>query len=264
MDILPVAGYLAALLIGIVMGVTGSGGSVMAIPVLNYLFLMNINATTTHALFVVAVSSTAGVLLNMRKGNMEWSLVLLFASPMIVAVYLVRTLLLPAIPDILVEWHSVSISRDLGITLFFCISMAAASVYMIADTSLKEAGEHQKYRLTRALLASTGIGAATGITGIGGGFLIVPALSGLLRVPMKDAISTSLLIVAVKSYVGFIGDLESVSIEWRILLRFTAIAVIGMLLGVHFSDRIPEKGLKKKVGWLILLLACVILYKELF
>ena len=103
MEAFQLIGYAGAFAIGLVMGTTGSGGSAMAVPIFNYLFLMDMHSTTAHSLFVVGMSASAGVLLNLRKHRLDWQLSLLFAIPMAITVYLVRRFLLPSIPDVLVR-----------------------------------------------------------------------------------------------------------------------------------------------------------------
>jgi len=108
------------------------------------------------------------------------------------------------------------------------------------------------------------VGVITGLIGAGGGFLIVPALVVFAKVPMRIAVGTSLVIIAFKSLIGFLGDIgQGYPIDWTFLIIFSVIAIIGLLLGVFFSAYVSSKQLKKGFGWFVLAMAVVILLKEL-
>ncbi len=108
------------------------------------------------------------------------------------------------------------------------------------------------------------VGLLTGIVGAGGGFLIIPALVMLAKLPMKKAVATSLLIIAIKSLIGFIGDLQNLDIDWAFLLKFTALSVIGIFIGIWLTRFIEGSKLKKGFGWFVVAMAIYILFKELF
>lgn len=267
METLQLLGYVGAFAIGLVMGATGSGGSAMAVPIFNYLFLMDMHSTTAHSLFVVGMSASAGVLLNLRKQRMDWQLALLFSIPMIITVFVVRKFLLPSIPDELFRMatYNVVITRDLAIMVLFGVLMAIAAVLTIKDgkgrPSVRSGSDK---RLFSVLLFGMGIGTITGITGTGGGFLIVPVLVVFLRLPIKKAIVTSLMIIALKSFTGFIGDMGSIEIDWMLLLSFTAISLTGMTIGIQSSHLISERILKKGFGFMVLGISVLVISKELF
>lgn len=107
------------------------------------------------------------------------------------------------------------------------------------------------------------VGVITGIVGAGGGFLIIPALVLLAKLPMKKAVATSLLIIAVKSLIGFIGDVQNLSIDWVFLGIFTALAAIGIFIGIWLNNFIDGKKLKKGFGWFVLVMGIYIIYKEI-
>jgi len=259
-------GYAGALVLGIIMGTTGSGGSAMAVPMFNYLFLLDMHTATAHALFVVGISAMVGVLLNMGRQRVEWYLSLLFAIPMMFTVFGVRRFLLPLIPEVIFEWkaHGLFIDKDLAIMLLFGLLMALSAILAI-----KEHGGRSKFgketgnRILPIPLFGIGIGILTGITGTGGGLLIVPVLLVFLKMPFKKAIATSLLIIALKSFTGFMGDLGQVEFDWLLLFSFTALSLTGMFLGVQCSHRLAEKNLKKGFGYMVLVISLFVFYKEL-
>ncbi len=119
-----------------------------------------------------------------------------------------------------------------------------------------------KYNYPLILIEGFIIGVLTGIVGAGGGFLIIPALVLLAKLPMKKAVATSLLIIAIKSLIGFIGDVETMHIDWPFLLLFTGLSVVGIFIGIWLSKFIDGKNLKKGFGWFVLLMAIYILVME--
>src|SRR5690606_1970728 len=266
METLQLFGYAGALALGMVMGTTGSGGSAMAVPMFNYLFLMDMHAATAHTLFVVGVSAMVGVLLNLGRQKVDWQLSLLFSIPMIIAVYGVRRFLLPMIPEILFELkpYGLSIGKDLCIMLLFGLLMALSAFFTIKDQGGRfRFGKASRNRKLPIGLLGIVIGVLTGITGTGGGRLIVPVLLVFLKIPIKKAIATSLLIIALKSFSGFMGDLGQIQIDWLLLSSFTALSLTGMFLGVQCSHRLAEKNLKKGFGYMILGISFFVFYKEL-
>ena len=155
-------------------------------------------------------------------------------------------------------------TRDIAIMLFFAMVMLLASVSMIRNKR-EETDEQSEISYNYPLIVVEGlvVGVLTGIVGAGGGFLIIPALVLLAKLPMKKAVATSLFIIAIKSLIGFIGDVENLEIDWYFLLSFTAISVVGIFLGIYFNKFIEGKKLKKGFGWFVLIMGVYIIYKEL-
>ncbi len=266
MDFTQILGYLGALIIGIVLGLIGGGGSVLTVPILVYLLSINPVVATAYSLFVVGVSSLLGALQNIRKGLVDFKTAVVFAIPAFIAVYLTRRFLIPAIPDYLFEVGNFTVTRDIGIMIFFAILMLLASYSMIRGKSKnRDAGNTEiKFNYPMIVLEGVVVGVITGIVGAGGGFLIIPALVILAKLPMKKAVATSLLIIAIKSLIGFLGDVETMEIDWLFLLSFTAFSLLGILIGVWLNKYIEGGKLKKSFGWLVLIMGLYILIKEIF
>ncbi|UAB81315.1 sulfite exporter TauE/SafE family protein [Marixanthomonas sp. SCSIO 43207] len=264
MDIFEIFGYLGALLIGLVLGLIGGGGSILTVPILVYALSLNPVTATAYSLFVVGGTSLVGAIKNMRKGMVDLRTAIIFAIPAFIAVYLTRAFLIPAIPDQLFEVNGFIVTKNLAIMLFFSVIMLLASVSMIRnkrnDTD-QNTTIHYNYPLI--IVEGLVVGTITGIVGAGGGFLIIPALVLLAKLPMKKAVATSLLIIAIKSLIGFIGDVQNLNIDWPFLILFTAISVVGIFLGVWLNKFIDGKKLKKAFGWFVLLMGIYIIYKEL-
>lgn len=264
MDLNQIFGYIGALFIGVVLGLIGGGGSILTVPILVYLLFVNPVTATAYSLFVVGVSSLVGAIRNIQKGLVDFRTATVFAIPAFIAVYATRRYLVPAIPEELFSIGDFMVTKNIGIMLFFAIVMLVASVSMIRNKR-EDKGETSKVSYNYPLIIVEGVlvGVITGIVGAGGGFLIIPALVLLAKLPMKKAVATSLLIIAIKSLIGFIGDVENLDINWTFLLTFTSISVVGIFLGIYLSNFIEGKKLKKGFGWFVLIMGIYIIYKEL-
>ncbi len=264
MEITEILGYIGALFIGVVLGLIGGGGSILTVPVFVYLMHINPITATAYSLFVVGVSSLVGAIKNFKKGLVDLRTAIVFAIPAFIAVYTTRKYLVPAIPDHLFNIGEFMLTKNIGIMIFFAIIMLLASISMIKNNKKDVAqGSKIQYNYPVILIEGIIIGVLTGIVGAGGGFLIIPALVLLAKLPMKKAVATSLLIIAIKSLIGFIGDVENLEIAWNFLLPFTAVSVIGIFIGMYVSNFIEGKKLEKGFGWFVLAMGVYIIIKEL-
>ncbi|NNE32547.1 MAG: sulfite exporter TauE/SafE family protein [Winogradskyella sp.] len=264
MEVIEILGYVGALLIGLVLGLIGGGGSILTVPILVYALALNPVVATAYSLFVVGATSLIGAIKNMTKGMVDFKTAIIFAIPAFIAVYLTRAYLIPAIPEELFEVNGFMVTKNLSIMLFFAIIMLLASFSMIRNRR-KDTNEESEVTYNYPLIIVEGlvVGAITGIVGAGGGFLIIPALVLFAKLPMKKAVATSLLIIAIKSLIGFLGDVQNLDIDWVFLLSFTGISILGIFLGIWLNKFIDGKKLKKVFGWFVLIMGVYIIYKEL-
>jgi len=263
-DIQQLLGYFGALLIGVVLGLIGGGGSILTVPILVYLLFINPVTATAYSLFIVGVTALVGAVRNIQKGLVDFKTAIVFAVPAFIAVYLTRKYLVPAIPDELFTINSFVLTKNIAIMLFFAVVMLIASVSMIRSRrSDSEEDTIVSYNFPLIIVEGLIVGVLTGIVGAGGGFLIIPALVLLAKLPMKKAVATSLLIIAIKSLIGFIGDVENLEIDWMFLIKFSTISVFGIFLGIYLSKFIKGQNLKKGFGWFVLLMGIYIIVKEL-
>lgn len=259
MDVL---GYMAAAFIGISLGLIGGGGSILTVPVLVYLFRISPVVATSYSLFIVGTSSCAGSFNNYKKGFVHLKTALLFGIPSVATVYGIRKMLLPSIPANLFNIGSYTVTYPLVVMVLFAILMIAASLSMIGGNASTRttALPPQSYKL---ILLGIAIGTVTGMLGAGGGFLLIPALIFLVGLPMKEAVGTSLFIIAINSLTGFTGDLGHQAIDWFFLARFTGIATAGIFIGSALSKKIAGDKLKKGFGWFVLAVGIFIIIKEI-
>lgn len=265
MELFDILGFFGALIIGVVLGLIGGGGSILTVPVLVYLLMINPVTATAYSLFVVGTSSLVGALNFMKKKLVDFRTATVFAIPAFIAVYATRKWMVPAIPEYLFTLWGFEVTKGIGIMLFFALIMVLASISMIKGNGGEVVPETKvKYNYPLIIIEGIVVGILTGIVGAGGGFLIIPALVLLAKLPMKKAVATSLLIIAVKSLIGFIGDVENLDIDWTFLLIFTALSIIGIFIGGYLNKFIDGNKLKKGFGWFVLIMGIYIIWKELF
>ena len=261
-----ITGYIASIFIGISLGLIGSGGSILTVPVLVYLFGIGVEMSTAYSLFIVGSTALVGGVRNAFLGNVNYKTAVVFTIPAFIAVYTTRAYLVPAIPSVIMTLGTYVLTKDIAIMVFFALVMLAASVSMIRNKRKKEE-ENAVPQLNLPVIIIEGavVGVLTGIVGAGGGFLIIPALVLFAKLPMKKAVGTSLLIIAAKSLIGFIGDVQRYGdqLDWTRLLTVTAIAVFGIFIGIYLNTFIDGKKLKKGFGWFVLLMAEYIIGKQL-
>src|SRR6218665_341503 len=262
-----IIGYLAAVLIGISLGMVGSGGSILTVPVLVYLMSVNPLLATTSSLFIVGSTSLIGGLRSYGKKLVNFKAATEFGIPSIFSIFITRHYILPALPDHLFSVGNIHVYKPAFLMVVFAVLMLAASLSMIFNSRREVVAavdtEH-KYQALPLVLLGLAIGLITGLLGAGGGFLIIPSLVIFLRLPMKTAVGTSLLIIAINSLFGFLFSLKQFEYDWQLLLSFTALAIAGLFIGSKLADKIPGSLLKKGFGWFILLMGLYIIFKEIF
>lgn len=262
-----IIGYFASALIGISLGLIGGGGSILTVPVLVYLFGVDPVPATAYSLFIVGCTSLVGAWPKYRDGMVNLKTAVIFGIPSIVAVYITRAYLVPLIPNPAFSIGGFVVSKAMLMMGLFAVLMVLASVSMIRSRPappVDQSAESQHFNYPVILLEGTLVGVLTGLVGAGGGFLIIPALVLLSKLPMKQAVGTSLLIIAAKSLLGFTGDLHHYTFDWKLLSSVTALAVLGIFIGNRLSRQVDGEKLKKAFGWFVLAMGIYILIKELY
>lgn len=263
---LPVVfGFIAALFVGVSLGLMGGGGSILTVPILVYLFNVSPVLATAYSLFIVGSSSLIGSYRYYKKNLISFPSAVAFGIPSIISVFLTRKLIVPAIPEEVFQVGEVMIQKDLLVMFVFSVVMLIASVKMIKGRGqLENLEEGGPINYLPIALRGLFVGVIAGFVGAGGGFLIIPALVFMAKLPMKKAVGTSLLIISVQSLIGFSGDLGHAAIDWSFLLVFSSIAVGGIFLGGMLSLKIPGAKLKPIFGWFVLLMGVYILGRSFY
>ncbi|MFN3952706.1 MAG: sulfite exporter TauE/SafE family protein [Thermaurantimonas sp.] len=262
-----ILGYIASIFIGITLGLIGGGGSILTVPVLVYLLGVEPVAATAYSLFIVGLTSAIGSYSYFNKNLVNIRTSIVFGIPSIAAVFFTRAYIVPAIPDQVFEVGTFMVLKSLLLMVLFAILMIAASYSMIKKEKPKPetSGEPQvqKFNYPLILLEGSVVGVLTGLVGAGGGFLIIPALVVLSKLPMKEAVGTSLVIIAAKSLIGFFGESSETPMDWPLIFIVSAMSVVGIFIGTYLSKHIDGKKLKPAFGWFVLIMGIYIIVKEL-
>lgn len=258
-----ILGYFSAIIMGAVLGLIGGGGSILTVPILVYLLKVDAVSATGYSLFIVGFSACFGAYNYWKKGFVDFKTGAIFSVPAFIGVYAVRKWGVPMMPDVLATYGEWNLTKPFVILMVFAIMMLLSSVSMIRGRKDSEVEEDKEFNYPLIALEGVVVGAITGFVGAGGGFLIIPALVVLAGLRMKVAVGTSLMIIAVKSLIGFIGDIQSnPNLDWNLLGIFTAIAVVGIFLGTMLSNKVPGEKLKPAFGWFVLVMGTFMIVKE--
>ena len=267
METLEILGFFGAFIVGLILGLIGSGGSILSVPILVYLFGINPVTATAYSLFIVGTTSLIGSIKNLMNKLINYSTTLLFSFSAVITVYLTRKYLIHLIPETIIDSDLIFLSKNQLIMLLFSILMLVAGFLMIKRTPKTIVGLKQTKTIApnKFLIFAEGslIGFLTGLVGAGGGFIIIPILVILSDLRMKAAIATSLAIISLKSLIGFIGDVQNLKIDWIFLLLFTLISVMGIFIGQLFAQKVPENKLKMVFGLFVIIIGTSILFIEL-
>lgn len=260
-----ILGYIASLFIGIALGLIGGGGSILTVPVLYYLFGVAPVLATAYSLFIVGITSLVGVLPKYRQGLVNMKTAIIFGAPSIIAVFATRKYIIPVLPEHIADIGAFELTKPVLLMVVFAILMLATSISMIRSKKKKDGVEdEQVFNYPLIFIEGTIVGILTGFVGAGGGFLIIPALVLLSKLPMKQAIGTSLIIIAAKSLIGFTGDLGHTTIDWTLIISISLLAIVGIFIGNKLSEKLDGEKLKKGFGWFVLVMGAYILISELF
>lgn len=259
-----IAGYSASILIGISLGLIGGGGSILTVPVLVYLFHLDAVVATAYSLFIVGATSVVGAVSYLKNRMVNLKTAVIFGVPSVLTVFWSRAYIVPLVPDEIITIGNLLITRNILLMLFFAMLMIIASYNMIRSNKHKVSDIESTQPLNYPMIAFQGaiVGVLTGLVGVGGGFLIIPALVLLCRLPMKEAVGTSLLIIASKSLIGFWGESSETLVNWPLLLSITTFAILGILLGFTIAKKIKGEKLKPAFGWFILAMGIYIILRE--
>lgn len=257
-----IVGYFLAILIGMILGLVGGGGSMLTLPLLVYVFKVDIILATGYTMFIVGLTSAVGSFTYIKNGWVDVKKAMAFGIPSIIVVFVVRNWVVPEIPEVLISTDEFQLSQQSFIMLFFALLMLVASVMMIKKTKPIESMADASMNLKMIVVNGVVVGGVSGFVGAGGGFLIIPALVIFSNLPMREAIGTSLVIITANSIVGFMGEFGNQNLDWYLLMSVTLATVIGIFVGIKVSSKIDGAKLKPAFGWFVLVMGAYIIIKE--
>ena len=252
------AAYSASLTVGLSLGLIGAGGSILTVPVFVYILNKDPLSSSVYSMFVVGISTVAGSIQAVVNKLADIKTMLLFGIPSIAGVLIARKIIMPAIPAY-INAGSMQVSKE---TLFmFCLSiiMFFAGTRMLKPIAADTACEATTPAKDALILYGAGVGIITGLLGIGGGFLIVPALYFLARLPMKMAIGTAFFIITANSCISFLSSYHTVDLDWVLLAKFSLGTITGIIAGIKLSSKITGNHLKKIFGVFVICIAAYVL-----
>jgi len=265
METSQIIGYVLAVFVGMTLGMLGSGGSILSVPILVYVMGIEPVLATAYSLFVIGTTSLVGGIHKAKQKLVDFKKVVLFGIPAVISVFVTRKIFVPRIPELIFSTENFTFSKSILIMVVFAVVMVVASIRMIKPFKEKAIIENEKLNYFRMTLMGILIGLLSGFVGAGGGFLIVPTLLLFAKTPMKMAVGTSLFIVSSQSLIGFTGDImENQTIDWELLLFFTLASIIGIFMGNFISKRVKEEKLKTGFGWFVLAMGIYIILREIF
>lgn len=267
-----ILGYILASLVGISLGLVGSGGAILTVPILVYIIGVEPILATAYSLFIVGSTALVGGVQNAFQRNVDFKTAAIFGIPSLLAIYCTRLFLMPAIPKEIVKIGDYVLTKPIALMILFAIVMIFASIKMIRPANIQTNQTTQtieNFSLftfhSSLIIRALSVGILAGLIGAGGGFLIIPALVLLAKMPMKLAVGTSLFIIAANSLIGFLGDVQgNPAIDWLFLLSFAGCSVIGIFVGNFLSKKIKGENLKVGFGYFILIMGVYVITKELF
>jgi uncharacterized membrane protein YfcA len=259
-----IIGYALGILIGLSLGLIGSGGSILAIPILVYIMHIAPSMATTYSLFIVGATALIGSFKGAKDKLLDFNSALFFGIPSLVAIFIMRKFLVPLLPNNLFTISNFMVSKDLFIMLVFAVLMIIASLSMIRKKTNIAITENNKFDKLGMAWKGIVVGVLTGFVGVGGGFLIIPTLIFSAKLPMKKAVATSLIVISINAIIGFLGSIGNTAINWNFLITFTIFAVVGIFIGRYFSQKISNEKLKPAFGWFVFITGLYIIIKELW
>ncbi|GIH72601.1 sulfite exporter TauE/SafE family protein [Sphaerimonospora thailandensis] len=238
-----------AVVVGLTLGLFGGGGSILTVPLLVYVAGVPARSAIAMSLLMVGVTSAVSAVGHARAGRIRWKTGLIFGAAGMAGAY-GGGLLGPHLPEAL-------------LLAAFALMMVATAIAMLRGRRTPEhASDRVDLPIPHVLVEGVIVGVVTGLVGAGGGFLVVPALVLLGGLPMSVAVGTSLIVIAMKSFAGFAGYLQSVPIDWSLTLSVTAAAVVGGLIGGQLAGRIQADRLRMAFGWFVLVMGAFVLIQQ--
>lgn len=257
-----ILGFLLTIVIGLLVGLFGGGGSILTVPVLVYLFAIPATLSTTYSLALVSITSLIAATPHVLQKKLAFKKILQFGIPSMFSLYTVRAFILAEIPAT-ITLLGFEIEKNLFMMLFFSLLMLTSGFFMIQQKKNSPDCINCPYNHIALMIAGLIEGFITGILGAGGGFIIVPVLMIFGKLSLKQAVANSLFIIGVKSFIGFLGSHDIATLDFIFLAKIIAIALVGIYFGIKLNNKLDAKQLKPIFGYFVVIMGFIILIKEL-
>lgn len=267
MPSLEIIGYFLSIIIGLSVGLLGGGGAILAVPMLVYFFNVDAEIATGYSLVIVAISSVLSIWQKRGiDGNFSLKIFLQFGLPSILMIYITKAIFVPQIPNLLIFSPKIILTKNMFLMMVFSVILLLSSISMLGKSKENElnATPTKEHSIFNIMLSGAFVGFLTGIIGVGGAFVIVPALIFFFSMETKEAIKNSLAIVIANSIVGFYGfSRAAYKIDWMLLVYISAVALIGVVIGSKLNKKMSGSNLKTIFGWMNLILSLILILKEI-
>jgi len=261
-----IVGLLASFFMGTVLSFLGAGGSILTLPILVYLFQIDIIQATTYSLLLVGLTAVFGCVASFKDKLIDFKTGIIFGIPSIIGVVLARKVVLPFLPDQILVGNFI-LEKSFLIMILFAVLMLVSSSLMIRDRKpvLSKTNDKNAYeRNIIIILEGLIVGQLTGFVGAGGGFLIIPALVLLTGLSMNIAVATSLFIIAIKSLMGYLSDvIDGFQTDWMFVFYVCLFTLVGVFFGRILSKKVSDKQTKKLFGYMKLIISFIIRIEQL-
>lgn len=260
------AGLFLAVVIGVILGLIGGGGSILTVPLVEYFFGESTYSATTYSLIVVTVASLFGVFQRIGKQLFAVREALIFVVPSMIVAFFIRAMVLEWIPESFVIGN-MPFSRDLLLSVLLALVMLFVAFRMMRP--VKNSEEAVMPGIAKILLMGALTGALSGFLGAGGGFIIVPILMGM-GLEIRKAVATSMLIIVIQSVVALMGDVVSkaqtggLQLDWKLVFYLSALSVLGVFIGTLFQQKVTGKFLRRMFATVLIVVATGILADRIF
>ena len=255
-------GYASLIGVGLLLGIMGGGGSILSVPILVYLFSLDVVVASSYSLFIVGSTSVVGTALKHRDRFIDIPAALQLGVPSLLVTFCTRKWIVCSIPDVLFMVGSISVTRRALLLSVFALVVIISSVMVVRSKQSTREDSTSRPNPLALILAGLGVGFLSGLAGVGGGFLILPALMFFGGLRFNVAVGSALPIIAMNSLVGFLGGVYSHPVNWLFLTSISMLATFGIFIGDLFASRFSPNTLKRIFGWSALVLGIWILVKE--
>jgi uncharacterized protein len=259
-----ILGYILLFLVGLILGTLGGGGAILSVPILVYLFTLDIVVASGYSLFIVGVTSMVGSIVKYKSKMVSISSSFIFGLPSLIFVFITRKWIVSSIPEIIFQFGNFQFTKRFMLLGLFAVLMVLAAIASIKRISSTIEGGKNNSSITYLVLLGSITGLCCGLVGAGGGFIIIPVLIYYTDLDFKTAVGTALIIITFNSLIGFMGDVINYTVNWQFLLLITGLSVLGMLASGKSTQKLSLVQLQKAFAWFVLALGVLILISEVF
>ncbi|HPQ07705.1 MAG TPA: sulfite exporter TauE/SafE family protein [Bacteroidia bacterium] len=263
-----VIGYILAVFIGIVLGLFGSGGAIISFPVLVYFMGISPELAGNYTLLIVGISALVGTIKQLKEKTLDIKVAISFSIPLLLSFFITKKIILPAIPSKILETNALTFTKDNLIMSLFVITLSVIIYKMLNKDSNEQSSHTTSIQSTfnlKYLIQSFLVGFLSASIGAGGGFIIVPALMSIYKLPIKNATSTSLFVITINAFIGTLLNIHHFQSEHiTMIVVFTILSIIGIFIGIYLNKIANVLTLKKSYAYFLIIILFSTISTEIY